>query len=175
MLTRKRAQLPFWLGFTVPLDFTKQNSSASRPLLIQPDKALPVPACCLVQVRSPSQRPPLADAVADEPRAADLSHSLAVPQDAEHDVEALIQFQLSELLDIIVHNEKYSWKTNSFVRETTLLGHTQRSTSDSTASSSQFHNLQFIIPQSVGWLHTTLGTLFYFENLPSGREWPAFP
>lgn len=48
----------------------------------------------------------LADDVADEPRAADLSHSLAVSQDVEDAVKALIQFQLSELLDISLHNKK---------------------------------------------------------------------
>lgn len=64
----------------------------------------------------------LADDVADEPRAANLSHSLAVPQDVEDAVEALIQLQLSELLDISLHNKKYSWKTNNnFITEMALL------------------------------------------------------
>lgn len=79
----------------------------------------------------------LADDVADEPQAPKLPHSLAVPQDVEDAVETLIQFQLSELLDIFLHNKTHSWKTNRFCyRNHSVAGYTWHFASDSTASSS---------------------------------------
>lgn len=57
------------------------------------------------------QETPSADDVADEARAADFSDPLAVAQDVEDPVEALIHFQLGELLDVGLHDKKLAWKT----------------------------------------------------------------
>lgn len=57
------------------------------------------------------QEAPSADDVADEARAADFSDPLAVAQDVEDPVEALIHFQLGELLDVGLHDKKLAWKT----------------------------------------------------------------
>lgn len=79
----------------------------------------------------------LADDVADEARAPTLPHSLAMPQDVEDPVETLIQLQLSELLEISLHNKIHSWKTNRFCyRNHSVAGYTWHFASDSTASSS---------------------------------------
>lgn len=64
----------------------------------------------------------LADDVADKSWATNFSHSLAVAQDIQDTMEALIHFQLSELFDISLHNKKFTWKTNNdFAVEMTML------------------------------------------------------
>lgn len=64
----------------------------------------------------------LADDIADKSWATNFSHSLAVAQDIEDAMEALIHFQLSELFDISLHNKKFTWKTNNdFAIDITML------------------------------------------------------
>lgn len=66
------------------------------------------------------EKSPLADDITDKPGATNFSHSLAMAQDVEDAVEALVHLQLGKLFDVIVHDEKLAWKTkNDLVGEDT--------------------------------------------------------
>lgn len=55
----------------------------------------------------------LADNITDKPWATDFSHSLAVTQDVQDAIKALVHLQLSEFFDISFHNKKLTWKKRS--------------------------------------------------------------
>lgn len=67
------------------------------------------------------QETPSADDVADEARAADFSDPLAVAQDVEDPVEALIHFQLGELLDVGLHDKKLAFRILRFLPQESVV------------------------------------------------------